>query len=161
MTYREDCWCLCCEGRESSEGRTNTDCGETSSYSGTCGETWAAPLSTALQQGEASLPSALRWPLLLTIRQRLTVGLSKSLVAGNNPDVLLVPKCHWFYEILYSTFSFSPMCDYKINVLVNQSADCNCTWMPKCKCSVCCRCWVWVWGSGTKTSHFKHLWESC
>lgn len=118
---------------ESSEGRANTDCGETSSCSGTCGEIRAAPLHTVLRQGEASLPSAHRWPLFLTIRQRLTLGLSKSQAAGNNPDVLLVPKFHRFYELLNSTFTLSPRC---VNVLVNQSADCSCTWMPKCKCRV-------------------------
>lgn len=83
--------------------------------------------------GEASLSSALRWPLFPTIRQRLTLGLSKSLAAGNNPDVLLVAKFYQFYEILNSTFTLSPRC---VNALVNQSADCSCTWMPKCKCKV-------------------------
>lgn len=81
----------------------------------------------------SALSSNRERPLFPTIRQRLTLRLSKSLAVGNSPDVLLVPTFHQFYEILNSTFTLSPRC---VNVLVNQSADCSCTWMPKCQCRV-------------------------
>lgn len=109
--------------------------------------------------GEASLSSALRWPLFPTIRQRLTLGLSKSLAAGNNPDVLLVAKFYQFYEILNLTFTLSPRC---VNALVNQSADCSCTWMPKYKCRVSAvgvECGSEV--VELRLHILKHLWESC
>lgn len=66
ITDQENCWCLCCKGRGSSEGRTrstDTDGCETSSCSGTCGEEWAETLSTVPWQGEVSFPLVLGWAL--------------------------------------------------------------------------------------------------
>lgn len=59
---------------------------------------------------------------------------SKSLVAGNNPDVVLVPRCHWFMKYYIWPFVLAPHVITRSMFFLNQSADCSCTWMPKCKC---------------------------
>lgn len=83
-----------------------------------------------------TLPLVLRWPLFPSVRQKLILGASKSLTAGNNPEVLLVPKylSIWFYKKVHSSFTLGPRFS---KVLSTQSAHCSPRLLiPQCKCSV-------------------------